>query len=472
MNRPTRRDVLWAGSGLALAACVRHPPVVDAQSYDHARTISFSPEAMPLDQTLFPQTVSASAMRTDSARLWTRTTRAAPVGLRVWRYIDSNEVALVHEEMITPPDHGNVIVRVEGLAPATWYHYAFFPPSFDGARSQIGRFQTAWPDDWKEPLTVGATSCASWRHAPWPALQRLSGEPLDLWLHLGDVSYNDDANTVPGYRTKWQTTLADPGYRALMPSAGGYLVWDDHDFYNNFDAEAVAPGDPIIAAAKQTWFETIPDEQDEKGRIWRSYRWGATAEFFLLDCRTERKESTRLDANAQFLSREQMDWLKGALKASPCHFKVVMTSVPMTVLPPPLWGGSADRWEGYPAARNELLDFLDTENVSNVWFVTGDVHLGLVMRLEKSGDRSKRFEIAAGPAGNVNPLAFVLDPSASASDRNLAFPPEQFLFAYGGFSATTLTFDPVADTVRVVFIDGPSGQTKYDEELTTAPAPR
>jgi hypothetical protein len=38
-------------------------------------------------------------------------------------------------------------------------------------------------------------------------------------------------------------------------------------------------------------------------------------------------------------------------------------------------------------------------------------------------------------------------------NRKIVFPPEQFLYAGGGFQATTLTFDPKANTVRVVFID-------------------
>ena len=76
------------------------------------------------------------------------------------------------------------------------------------------------------------------------------------------------------------------------------------------------------------------------------------------------------------------------------------------------------------------------------------------------------IEIAAGPAGNVNPLSLVLEPGQEAN-KKIAFPADQFLFAGGGFLTTTLTFDPKADTVRVVFTDSmKAGVSMYDETLT------
>jgi alkaline phosphatase D len=438
---------------------------VDPQTFDKATKVAFAPEAIGLDQALFPQTVSSGAMKPDSVFLWTRAAGVTEITLRVWRDVSATEVALVTEKKLPVPEGGNVKVLVEGLAPATWYRYAFF----DGAlqqRSQIGKVRTAFPADWNETLTVGATSCASYRYTPFAPLVTMGGQALDFWVHLGDVAYNDGAGSLNEFRTKWNTQLADPGYRALMPSAGGYLTWDDHDFVNNVDPEAMGDTHPLIVAAKESWFETLPVERGPNDRIWTSYRWGKTAEFFVLDCRMERKPSTRETAEAQYLSRAQMDWLKDGVKNSPCHFKVLCNSVPITNMPAPLWGGQADRWQGYVAAREELLGFLDTNDIKNVWFLSGDFHLGLVMRVERAGTRRRLIEIAAGPAGNINPLSLVLEPGQDAN-KKIAFPPDQFIFAGGGFLTTTLTFDPKADTVRVVFTDPMKGaEPIYDQKLT------
>lgn len=464
LSTVTRREVLVGGTALALAGCASGPRTIDPQPIDHAVRTEFAPDAVPLSRTLFPQTVAAGAMRTDAARLWTRAEGLGSITLRVWRELSDSQtaVALVTERAVDVPAHGNVQQQVTGLAPATWYRYAFFAPDFS-ARSPIGRVRTALPEDWDEPVTIGATSCAKATFAPFTSLSLMSQQQLDCWLHLGDVSYNDEAMGLEGYRAMYRTALADPGYRDLFEAAGAYLTWDDHDFFNNFDPEKLAD-QGRIADAKTAWFESLPVEQDA-GRLWRSYRWGKTVEIFLLDCRTERLPSTREQPDAQYLSRAQLDWLKAGLRDSPCHFKLVMNSVPITNMPPPLWGGQADRWQGYPAARDELLDFLTANDLRNVWFVSGDFHVGLVGRVEKDGPRSRYLEVAAGPAAHVNPLSLVFEPGQEAN-REIAFPSKQFLFASGGFNSTVLTFDPKADTVRIVFKDASTNTTTLDREFT------
>lgn len=463
----SRREAIVGAAALSAVGCgpAPHvPPVIDPQPYDSATRVAFSPKTIAESEVLFPQTVSSGAMQADSALLWTRTTSAGPVLLKVWRDVNSEtEVALVKSQSVAPSPEtdGNLKVVVDSLAPATWYSYAFFSEDL-GLRSPIGKFRTAFPADWKESVTVGATSCASWRYRPFKPLEALARQPIDLWLHLGDVSYNDMATSLDGFRQLWQEQLKDPGYRALMPTAGGYLVWDDHDFTNNFDPEALGPNSPIVIGGARTFRETLPVEED---RSWRSYRWGQTVEFFLLDVRTERKPSTRETADAQFISPAQLAWLQAALVDSPCHFKAILTSVPITTMPPPLWGFQADRWQGYAAQREHLLSFIDSHNLDNVWFISGDIHLGTVMRLERQGPYRKYKEICVGPAGNINPLSLVLVPGQERN-REVGFPSDQFLYAGGTFQATTLTFDPQSNTVKVVFVDPAQGESEtYNETL-------
>ncbi|MFO0598327.1 MAG: alkaline phosphatase D family protein [Myxococcaceae bacterium] len=464
MSSPvTRREVLiGGGAALVVAGCsapskmdAGGPPVIDPQPYDNATLVNFCAWEVAWTETLFPQAAAAGAMTSSSFLAWTRATGVPQVTFRVWREIGSStQVRLVKEVVldVTDATDGNLKVKVEGLAPATTYTYGFFSTDLT-KRSLVGKVRTAFPDDWKEPLKVGATSCASYRYRPFLPLQTQARQDMDLWLHLGDVSYNDGADSLPAFRAKWQEQFKDPGYRDLMPAAGAYFVWDDHDFANNFDIEVLGPQHPIILDGTKAFRETLPVEED---RSWRSYKWGQTAEFFLLDCRMERKPSTRETPQAQFISPEQLDWLQQGLVNSPCHFKVVMTSVPITNLPGPSWGGQADRWQGYVAQREALLNFIETNAVKNVWFISGDIHTGAIMRLEKTGFRSTVYEITVGPAGNINPLNLVLEPGQEAN-KPVVFPPSQFLYAGGNFQATTFTFDPKNDTVRVVFQDPKMG---------------
>lgn len=465
----TRREVLVAGASLvAVQAC---PPVtntpdagprtLDPQPFDNATRVMVTPST--LSEASFPQTVSAGAMAKDSVLIWTRAVGLTKVKLRVWRELASEtEVALVSETTADVPDHGNVKLRATGLAPATWYSYAFFSEDFS-KRSQVGRVRTAFPDDWKEPLTVGATSCASYKYRPFKPLETLGKQPMDLWLHLGDVSYNDGATDLAAFRVKWREQLADPGYRALMPSAGGYFTWDDHEFANNIDVEREGLGSGLVVGAMTSFKETLPVEAEN---VWRSYRWGLTAEFFVLDLRTERKGSTRTTPQEQFVSTAQLEWLKAGLENSPCHFKVVLTSVPIANFPDASWPSRNDRWQGWQLQRENLLSFIDSKGLENVWYLSGDIHVGTIHRVEAMGARRKFFEVCVGPAGNVNPITIVLEPGNEAN-RGDFFPPAQFLYASGAFQATTLTFDPNANTVRVVFLDPKQGDAKTCDQTLT-----
>ncbi|MBX5482132.1 MAG: alkaline phosphatase D family protein [Myxococcaceae bacterium] len=429
---------------------------------------------MPIDEAAFPLGLQAGAMRKDSALLWTRfVADAVPPGavakLWVWRDgRNAGEVILVHELPVEPAARGYAHVPVSGLAPATWYRYAFFVEA-DGAfigRTVVGRFRTAFPDDWDWPLTVAATTCTNFKFAPYVALQAMAEEPADLFLHLGDMSYNDGAFYLSEYEERWQRTLRDPGYRALLPRMGLYATWDDHEISNNFDPEAMQATAPSqLADAKQAFFETLAVERGPNDRLWRSYRWGRTAEFFVLDSRTERRPSTRESDEPIYLSPEQLAWLKQALEESPAHFKVLLNSVPMTNFPPPLWGLQGDRWQGYQAQRRALLDFIAARHIENVWFLSGDFHLGFVTRLDREGPDRDLWEIAVGPGGNGNnPLALVLE-GDDPQNRELAFPSAQFAYASGDIAGTFLTFDPKQNAVRVRFVDPVTRADRYDAWL-------
>lgn len=431
-------------------------------SVDGAEDVAFAPEELPHDEALFAVPVTAGAMRADSALVHGHTSDTAPKRLRVWREgSEPGRKALVLNEDVTPNDGGHLALSVTGLAPATWYSYAFLDGDGDEpvGRSLIGRFRTAFPEDWLFPVRIGALSCTRQRNQPWVTLERAAEEEVDCLVHLGDFSYNDGAVTLDEYREIWRGTLSDPGYQALLPRAGLYASWDDHEFDNDLDPELMHAAQ--LQAAKDAFFEAVPAERGPDGELWTSYRWGRTVEIFVVDSRSERKRSLRQQDVEAYLGAEQLAWLKQGLKDSPCHFKVLLNSVPVTRMSS-LWANAIDRWQGYEPAREELLSFLVDEDIDNVWFLSGDFHMGFVGRVEPEGPRRKYWEIAAGPSGNVgNPLGFLVEQGGEAKED--VFPSNQFLYGRGRMAVTTLSFDPILDGVRVRFIDGDSGEVLFDQ---------
>ena len=158
-----------------------------------------------------------------------------------------------------------------------------------------------------------------------------------------------------------------------------------------------------------------------------------------------------------------MNWLKSALAASECHFKIILNSVPIAKLPT-VWLSENERWQGFPDQRDELLDFITNSPVDNVWFLSGDFHMGAVWRVEKTGLRRHIWEILCGPGGSKQSARYEL----ASSDPSLFetfFEADQVKYASGDWAATTLKFDPVTDSVTVTFIDSDTGEISYQDVL-------
>ena len=434
-----------------------------------ARVI-WEPESIPHDDALFPLGIHVGALHSDRGVIASFSEDLATKRLRVWRTMAPDDLrasAIVIDEDIAP-NEGYIKALIEGLEGGKSYAAALFDR--DGevltTRSTICAFTSPWPQGDLRPVTFAATACTKYVHMPYQALLRSAEEHYDAFLQLGDMGYFDEASTREEYRALWRETLRDPGYQAVMKKGAYYATRDDHEIGNNSVRSSMDPGH--YDAGRDAWFEHLAVPRDGD-RFWDSYRWGDSVELFVLDSRSERIPETRLSEDATYISDAQMSWFKSALKASPCHFKVVMTSVPFSNFPP-LWGEGSDWWKGYAAQRQQLVDFIASEALDNIWFIAGDLHVGTVNRVDREGPMQRYWEILVGPGGPAfgNPIPDLVALQPEHSDDYL--PPEQFLFADAYRKATFITFDPTNDTVHVRFIFADSGELAFETTLTQEPA--
>jgi len=411
--------------------------------------------ALEQDDETFPLAVMAGEMRPNSAMFTVLIDDAQTKFLRVWRAGSEEGVVLVVAEVeVTPSETGYAKVMVDGLCPGNWYSYAWLigQPGDFTARSAIGQVRTAIATDALEPLTIAMAACNG-SSLEWPAVQAMTDTQYDMMIHLGDMAYNDGNTSLDEYRASWRQYMGAPDMRASYAQSGLYATWDDHeiDDNSNFDRETMDPGQLLKRQnALDAYFELLPiDATGPDYTLWRSFRWGLTAEIFVLDCRYERRPSV-----GQYISQAQMDWLKQALSDSPCQFKVVMNSVPITNMPGLVWDFAAnDRWEGFPDSRAELLGHIRDEAIENVWFLTGDLHVCFVSTLENGTDMAGADLREIGvTSGNVNPLGDIL-------------PAPQFDYGSSDPHGCLLHFDPKTNSVNVRFI-APDGSDDYNEDLS------
>jgi len=392
----------------------------------------------------FPLGVASGDATEDSIILWTRYDGSGALTLAVWELLaDGADGARVLDLAVTPDDAGFVHETI-AVSAGQRYGYAFVEDAT--ARSTIGRFRAALASDAMEPLIFGAVSCTRNGRSFDTLLRAGERDDLDAFLLLGDTTYNDGESTVEGFRAKWAENFSTEGYIATRAAASLLATWDDHEIDNNWDPENTAT--PTVDAGRQAFFDHLPLERlaEDPERVWRSRRWGRTLEVFVLDCRSERRPSTRDDADAEYISTEQMDWLKAGLSSSTAVFKVILNSVGITDFPFLLDLGSNDRWEGYAAQREDILDFIDDAGIGGVLWVAGDFHFSSLGRVGGSGDRGEnQWEVLVGPGAQVsNPLHSALTGS-------------RWPYAGGTNNFTELRFDPSAGEIRVRFIDGGGG---------------
>jgi alkaline phosphatase D len=458
---PDTEDV--DGTDDEVAADVEEDSVTDTDAAidagDGAEPWPVDPVAVPESVEVFPLSVQAGAMQTSSALLWTFVSDAQPVELRVWRDGEAGERLLALEATVSPDAAGYLHVRAEGLQAGTWYQYAFFRSAESGElqqRSPVGRFSTAWAPGVRAPLTVAATSCTNQRFRPLDAVERMaeSGD-ISVFLHTGDQHYNDGYETLDEFRNGWRSQLNERAYRRMHETVGLYQTWDDHEVDNDYDPTSMSRS--ILNAAFQAYFESFAVERGPGDGIWTSYVWGDTAEFIILDSRSERY----VPDDSYYMSQAQLDWFLDRLSNSTAHFKVVLNSVPITDMPGGYFG-EGDRWEGFDRQRDAVINHITSNDIRNVWFVSGDFHIGMVTRINNDGPGRRIHEIAAGPGGNTNPAASTLGALEFFSGV------DQQIYNTGSFDTevqTFLTFDPDRNQVRIQFIEA-TGEVLYDEWLS------
>ncbi len=450
--RITRRRVLVGGASLGALSLVGCETAAKPapETGDTGSTPVRAPEPDPWaapgteDALAFAWGIQVGDATTSTAVVSVRTTEQSLV-LVVAEADGDGWVELERVEDLVPDD-GVVQVTLEGLAAETVYSVVAYAPDGD-RRSPVGRLRTALgADDWRV-VTFGAVSCLAGNH-PWPSLSFAAAEKLDFFCLLGDTIYADYDPDPFLYETKWETALSTAGLRDLTASTSIVVTWDDHEVANNysFDEDGIEEKfDEGLVAFRRA----LPQTQGPGGTgIWRKLSWGAVLDVFVLDCRGERRDG-------DYISVEQMGWLKDGLSTSTARFKIVLNSVPITDLTA-IFGAAQDedRWAGYPTQREEILAHIRDNAIGGVLWVTGDVHYGQLGRVDPAGGTAEdQWEVLVGPGGSR--LNAIVEAFVGS---------EQYPIVFAQWNWTRFTCDPGAGTITVTWI-GDDGATIQEQVL-------
>ena len=304
----------------------------------------------------------------------------------------------------------SVHVEVEGLRPDREWFYRF---RYRKDTSPVGRTRTA-------PVHGGAlafavASCQAWDNGYYPSYRHMAGEDLDLVLHLGDYVYEGGIAADGGYRRtrtpdslreaprdleRWRMQYAlyksDPDLQAAHARFPWLVTWDDHEVQNDYaNTRSQYEGDigALRAAAYQAWYEHQPVRAPARPgpngpRIYRRLRWGNLVQLDVLDGRQYRSVppcgwgeadacAAAYDPSVTMLGSEQERWLYDGFRTSRARWNILGNNVMLGRLDHD--GDAGDRlwhdaWDGFPAARNRLMDAWERHRVRNPVALTGDWH--------------------------------------------------------------------------------------------------
>jgi len=183
--------------------------------------------------------------------------------------------------------------------------------------------------------------------------------------------------------------------------------WDDHDSGAN-NCDKTYPDWALTQQAYQEYTPTYPLPSVSPG-IWQKFSY-AQADFFLLDCRSQRDPDgdpdhtgkSMLDGN-NIGAAGELEWLETGLLNSTAKWKVIFTSVvtnPSTK--------QNDGWGAFQTEWNILKNYILANNILNVVFIAGDLHLNAIDNGSASGfpemcvaqaNRTINFSCATAPNG-------------------------------------------------------------------------
>ncbi|WP_068027140.1 alkaline phosphatase D family protein [Nocardia mexicana] len=368
----------------------------------------------------------------------------------------------------TDSDH-TVKIDADGLRPRRDYFYRF---AALGRTSPVGRTRTApAADSETDRLRLGVVSCANWEAGFFGAYRHLAVRgDLDAVVHLGDYLYEyprgfygGRAGSVRGhepaheivsladYRTRHGQYKTDPDLAALHIRYPFICIWDDHETADNSWSGGPGTRIPFLpgdwaarrAAALRAYLEWMPVRANGIGpqaKLYRRLRFGTLAELSMLDLRSYRSEQATPvvgwraveDPARTITGHEQMRWLTAGIASAPTRWKLVGNPVMIAplVLPPlspeaaaalheslgmPQSGVPAlvDQWDGYAADRRRLFDTIIGRSITDVLFLTGDIHSSWAAELPA--------ELATYPHGPRAGVEFVV-PSVTAKGVGDAFP--------------------------------------------------
>ena len=397
------------------------------QSSKSVSKLSFNPTLKP-----FYHGVASGDPLEDRVVIWTRVTPETETEIEVtWKMATDPQLENIVKSGSTITNANKdftVKVDVIGLSAGTTYYYNFKALE---KFSVTGRTRTT-PDNNVDHLRFAVVSCSNYQAGYFTGYKKIAErKDLDAVIHLGDYIYEygagegtygydesraDRANVpdteilnASDYRTRYSLYRLDPDLLAIHQQHPFIAIWDDHESANDAYTDGAENHDDSEGdwetrklISKQVYFEWMPIREEENFKINRTISYGNLADIINIDARLEGRNKQITDNTAPelyapertMLGVPQRNWLLNELKTSTAKWKIIANQVVFSEMnvgwaarppqtPNDLENMLLDIWDGYPAERDLIIDYLKENNIHNTVILTGDFHCSVAFDVTK-----------------------------------------------------------------------------------------
>ncbi|WP_059010690.1 alkaline phosphatase D family protein [Streptomyces specialis] len=371
--------------------------------------------------------------------------------------------------------------RVRGLRPGRPYFYRF---AAGDHISPAGRVRTtAARGTTPGAFTFATASCQAWYQGWFGAYRHLVADDPEMVFFLGDYIYeyaitadrlwrrgadpgaghDRETVTLEEYRVRYSLFKSDPDLQAAHAATAFVVTPDDHEVQNNYGADTSRYGTPPEdfalrrAVAYRALYENTPLPEaalpagGPDARLHRRLTVGDLASFHVLDTRQYRDPGA---PGGDILGPDQERWLLDGLRRSGARWNLLAQQVAVMRV----GDDRVDQWDGFPAARQRLLDTFADPAVANPVVLTGDTHRAI------AGELRADFADPDSPVVGTELVtsSIASDGDGAETDEQAAewtrHPWVRFYHARRGYTLCRLTPDGLtADYRSVPYVEADAG---------------
>lgn len=337
----------------------------------------------------------------NEARIWGRGDARNPV---MFLKASGEDKRVIEKSLVLSQEDGySGVIDLEGLSASTDYSLTVSygaskdTPTAQRAYSREGQLETTPAAGQDEPFSMLLNSCNFHGWGPFRSNDKANirraqvAEGVDMILHTGDQVYADKAPisfSLAEFRRSYDRAWSDEGVPEVLSSQANYMLPDDHEVVNGF-----AEGGSLTKLQRALlWLRghggPEREQYEEMGRnglkafaeFQRSHgpsTHGSDVnyytfshgnhQFFALDTGLNRRPE-----EGEMISAKQKEALFSWLTEHRDQPKFIVTSTPFVME----YKNPRDKWTSpeWNHQRDEIIDFLATEELDNVVFLAGDVH--------------------------------------------------------------------------------------------------